>query len=49
MMVIANYDVLGNRRHGKIAWLLREFGAAQRKLSVFECFLTPGSPTTRPA
>ncbi len=40
MLVVVSYDVSENRRRGKIAQLLQDFGGERVQLSVFECYLT---------
>lgn len=41
MQVVVSYDVPDNRRRGKIARALQDFGGERVQLSVFECYLTP--------
>ena len=41
MLVVVSYDVPDNRRRGKIAQALQDFGGERVQLSVFECYLTP--------
>ena len=40
MLVVVSYDVPDNRRRGKIARTLQDFGGERVQLSVFECYLT---------
>lgn len=41
MLVVVSYDVPENRRRGRIAQALQDFGGERVQLSVFECYLTP--------
>ncbi|MCY4072795.1 MAG: CRISPR-associated endonuclease Cas2 [Chloroflexi bacterium] len=41
MLVVVSYDVPENRRRGRIARALQDFGGERVQLSVFECHLTP--------
>lgn len=41
MLVVVSYDVPEDRRRGRIAQALQDFGGERVQLSVFECFLTP--------
>ena len=40
MLIVVSYDVPDNRRRGKIAQELQDFGGERVQLSVFECYLT---------
>ena len=40
MLVVVSYDVPENRRRGRIAQALQDFGGERVQLSVFECYLT---------
>ncbi len=40
MLVVVSYDVPENRRRGRIAQALQDFGGERVQLSVFECHLT---------
>lgn len=41
MLVVVSYDVPEDRRRGRIAQALQDFGGERVQLSVFECYLTP--------
>ncbi|MDE0077690.1 MAG: CRISPR-associated endonuclease Cas2 [Caldilineaceae bacterium] len=40
MFVLVSYDVADDRRRGKIARALQDFGGERVQYSVFECYLT---------
>lgn len=45
MLVVVSYDVPEDRRRGRIAQALQDFGGERVQLSVFECYLTASNWT----